>query len=213
MTDMLDRTAFEAMYARLAPWEVGKPQEPFVNVADRVAGSVLDTGCGTGDTALFFAGRGHSVTGIDFLEEPIRRASRKAVERGLSATFLVRDALTLADWSERFDTAIDSGLFHVFSDEDRQKYVAGLATVLKPNGLLFLMCWSDEEPGTDGPRRVSRQELHDTFAHGWHVESIQPCRVDLWPTRPDLQGLTPAEVGAKGWFVVVRQVTAAAGGR
>jgi cyclopropane fatty-acyl-phospholipid synthase-like methyltransferase len=59
-------------------------------------------------------------------------------------TFLVKDALTLKDWTERFDTVIDSGLFHVFSDEDRLRYLKGLATVLKAGGRLFLMCFSDE---------------------------------------------------------------------
>src|SRR5207253_11399733 len=110
---------------------------------DRISGSVLDAGCGTGDTALFFARRGCKVTGIDFLEVPIKRAQRKAAERGVQVTFLVKDALTLKDWSERFDNVIDSDLFHVFSDDDRPRYVAGLATVLKPGGRLFLMCFSD----------------------------------------------------------------------
>jgi cyclopropane fatty-acyl-phospholipid synthase-like methyltransferase len=73
----------------------------------------------------------------------IQRAQRKAAERGVPATFLVKDALTLKDWTERFDNVIDSGLFHVFSDEDRLRYVEGLATVLKPGGRLFLMCFSD----------------------------------------------------------------------
>src|SRR6202007_499654 len=94
-------------------------------VADRIAGSVLDAGCGTGENALFFAGRGCTVTGIDFLEEPILRARRKAEERGVSATFLVKDALTLADWSVRFDNVIDSGLFHVFSADGRRRNRAG----------------------------------------------------------------------------------------
>jgi cyclopropane fatty-acyl-phospholipid synthase-like methyltransferase len=58
------------------------------------------------------------------------------------------DALALQDLPEVFDTVIDSGLFHVFSDEDRKRYVEGLATVLKPGGRLFLGCVSDEEPGT-----------------------------------------------------------------
>ena len=55
---------------------------------------------------------------------------------------------------ERFDNVIDSGLFHVFSDEDRKHYVVGLANILKPGGKIFLMCFSDEEPGTQGPRRI-----------------------------------------------------------
>ena len=54
-------------------------------MADRITGSVLDAGCGTGENALFFAGRGHTVTGIDFLDEPIPGARRKATERGLHA--------------------------------------------------------------------------------------------------------------------------------
>lgn len=56
--------------------------------------------------------------------------------------------MTLKDWSERFDAVIDGGLFHVFSDEDRKKYVEGLAEILRPWGRLFLMCFSNEEPGT-----------------------------------------------------------------
>jgi len=84
MRNVPDRATFEHFYAGPAPWDIGKPQRPFVAIADRVASPVLDAGCGTGETALFFAAKAHRVTGIDFLEEPIRRARRKAAERGLS---------------------------------------------------------------------------------------------------------------------------------
>jgi cyclopropane fatty-acyl-phospholipid synthase-like methyltransferase len=197
-----DRSTFENAYAGQAPWDIGKPQKSFLDVADRITGSVLDAGCGTGDTALFFAGRGCKVTGLDFLDVPIQRAQRKAAERGLQVTFLVKDALTLKDWTERFDNVIDSGLFHVFSDDDRCRYVEGLATVLKPGGRVFLMCVSDEEPGTQGPRRVSKKELQDAFAQGWSIESIEPTRAEV---RPDLKDLTFSEGGPKAWFVVVRR--------
>jgi cyclopropane fatty-acyl-phospholipid synthase-like methyltransferase len=202
MTAVPNRTTFEALYAGQAPWDIGQPQKPFLDVADRISGGVLDAGCGTGDTALFFAGRGCKVTGIDFLEEPIRRAKHKAAERGVSVTFLVKDALTLKDWSERFDNVIDSGLFHVLSDEDRRRYVEGLATVVKTGGRLFLMCFSDEEPGTQGPRRVSKNELHAAFAQGWVIESIEPARYEV---RPDLKDLTFSEGGPKAWFAVIRR--------
>ena len=104
----------------------------------------------------------------------------------MTATFLVMDALALKDLPEVFDTVIDSGLFHVFNDEDRRRYVEGLATVLKPGGRLFLLCFSDEEPGTQGPRRVSKKELHAAFAEGWSIESIEPSRYEV---RPDLKDL------------------------
>ena len=199
-----DRATFETLYAGQAPWDIGKAQQAFVDAADQISGSILDAGCGTGDTALFFAARGQRVTGIDFLEEPIKRAKRKAVERGLAATFLVKDALSLKDWNERFDCVIDSGLFHVFADADRKKYVAGLATVLKPGGRLFLLCFSDEEPGTQGPRRVSKKELHDAFAQGWVIESIEPSRYEV---RPDLKDLTFSDGGPMAWFAVVRRAS------
>src|SRR6266404_4314843 len=181
MAEAPDRSTFETLYAGQPPWDIGRPQKVFVEAADRIFGSVLDAGCGTGDNALFFAERGRTVTGIDFLEEPIARAKKKASERGLSVTFLVKDALTLKDWPERFDDVIDSGLFHVFSDGDRRRYVEGLATVLKPGGRLFLLCFSDEEPGTEGPRRVSMKELHDAFAEGWIIESVEPSRYEVRP--------------------------------
>ena len=201
---MPDKSDFQTFYAGKAPWDIDGPQKPFIDVAGQITGFILDAGCGTGDTALFLAGRGHKVTGIDFLEVPIQRAQRKAAERGVQATFLVKDALTLKDWTERFDNVIDSGLFHVFSDEDRLRYVEGLATILKPGGRLFLMCFSDEEPGTQGPRRVSKKELHAAFAEGWNIESIEPSRYEV---RPDLKDLTFSEGGPRAWFVVVRRAT------
>ena len=131
MSTVPNRETFESMYAGKAPWDIGKPQPAFVEVADRVTGAILDAGCGTGENALFFAGRGHLVLGIDFLERPIEEARRKSQERGLNAEFLRMDALTLTELDRQFDSVIDSGLFHVFSDEDRPRYVAGLAHVTR----------------------------------------------------------------------------------
>jgi SAM-dependent methyltransferase len=201
-TALSDRATFENIYAGKVPWDIGKPQKPFVAIADQVMNPVLDAGCGTGETALFFAARGHRVIGIDFLEEPIRRARRKAAERGLAVDFLVKDALTLAAWDERFVSTIDSGLFHVLSDDDRRQYVQGLAHILEPGGRLFLLCFSDGEPGTEGPRRVSRQELYDTFADGWEVESTEPVQIEV---NPEFKGATFSEGGPKAWFAVVRR--------
>src|SRR5262245_39150357 len=198
----VDRATFEEFYAGRAPWDIGKPQELFVAVAGRLTSPILDAGCGTGEHALFFAARGHRVIGIDFVDEAIRRAQVKAAERVLSAEFLVKDATELAEWDEWFASVIDCGLFHVFSDEDRRRYVHGLAQVVEPGGRLFLMCFSDAEPGTEGPRRVSRQELYDTFADDWEVESIQPVRCEV---HPEFTEVKFSEGGPKVWFAVIRR--------
>ena len=97
---------------------------------------------------------------------------------------------------------MDCGLFHVFSDADRACYVEGLTAVLRSGGRLFLLCFSDEEPGTQGPRRISKKELYDAFAKGWTVESIEPARVEV---RPDFTDMTFSAGGPKAWFAVMRR--------
>ena len=161
-----DRNSFENICAGQPRWEIGRLQKALLDVAARITGSVLNSGCGTGENALFLASRGQKVTGIDFLAEPINLAKQKATERGLTATFLVMDALALKELSE------------VFSDDDRLRYVEGLASVLKPGGRLFLLCFSDDEAGDQGPRRVSRKEIEDAFAEGWVIEAIEPSRFE-----------------------------------
>ncbi len=198
-----DRSSFENIYAGQPRWEINRPQQAILDVADKIIGSVLDSGCGTGENALFFANRGQKVTGIDFLAEPINLAKQKATERGLTATFLVRDALALVELPEVFDNVIDSGLFHIFGDEDRRRYDEGLASVLKPGGRMFLLCFSDEEPGDQGPRRVSRNEIEDAFAEGWVVESIEPSRYEV---RPDPNDISFQDGGPRAWLVVARRV-------
>src|SRR5205823_7884229 len=63
--------------------DIGKPQPAFVAVAERVSGSILDVGCGTGENALFFAQRGHQVTGVDYLPGPIELAKKKPPNEAL----------------------------------------------------------------------------------------------------------------------------------
>jgi SAM-dependent methyltransferase len=201
-TNSVDRATFESLYAGKAPWDIGRPQRPFTAIAQRLTSPVLDVGCGTGEHALFLAERGHQVTGIDFVEEAIRRARVKAAARGVSVEFLVKDALTLRDWDEHFASVIDCGLFHVFSDADRRRYVQGLAHVLEPADRLFLMCFSDAEPGNEGPRRVSRQELYDAFADGWEIESIERSQFTV---DPEFTEITFSEGGPKAWFAVIRR--------
>ena len=92
---------------------------------------------------------------------------------------------------------------YVFNDDHRGRYVEGLANVMKPGGRLFLLCFSDEEPGTQGPRRVSKKELHAAFAEGWSIESVEPSRYEV---RPDLKELIFSDGGPKAWFVVVKRV-------
>jgi len=192
---------FAEVYRAQAPWDIGKPQMAFIEAVDQITGTVIDLGCGTGEHALFFAQRGHLVTGIDVVAEAIARAKTKARERGLDATLLVQDALALEGMPQQFDSGIDCGLFHVFSDADRPKYVNGVAGVLKPDGRLFLLCFSDQEPAGAGPRRVSQAEIRAAFSSGWKVESIRESRFEVAPQFAFLF----SQGGPFAWFCVIRR--------
>ena len=80
-----------------------------------------------------------------------------------------------------FDTIVDSGLFHVFDDAARARYVAAVHAVLRPGGHLHLMCFSDRQPGDWGPRRVTEGELRAAFGSGWRIDSLAADRFDMNP--------------------------------
>ena len=168
--------SWDAAYAESTPppWDVGQPQPAFVRLAEQglLTGQVLDVGCGTGEQTLLAASSGAEALGVDVSPLALELARGKAAARGVSARFEVADALSLADLGLSFDTIIDSGLFHVFDDESRTRYVASLASVLRPDGHLYLMCFSDRQPGTFGPRRISQDELRAAFRGGWTIDTI-----------------------------------------
>jgi SAM-dependent methyltransferase len=178
--------SWDSVYAPDAappPWDIGRPQPAFVRLADRglLSGWLLDSGCGTGENVLLAAARGADAMGVDISPQAIARARDKTAERGLSARFEVADALQLGQLGLTFDVLIDSGVFHIFDDADRERYVASLAAVLPPGGRCYLMCFSDRQPGTVGPRRVREDELRAAFSDGWEVASIEADTFEVNP--------------------------------
>jgi cyclopropane fatty-acyl-phospholipid synthase-like methyltransferase len=156
------------------PWDIGRPQPVFVRLADQglLRGALLDSGCGTGENTMLAAGHGADALGVDVSPNAIAQARRKAAERGSAARFEVADVLDLGRLGLTFDTVVDSGVFHVFDDGDRVRYVASLASVMRPGAICYLMCFSDRQPGDAGPRRVSQDELTGAFGDGWSIGSI-----------------------------------------
>ncbi|HOB58673.1 MAG TPA: class I SAM-dependent methyltransferase [Methanoregulaceae archaeon] len=166
---------FEKAYQERPPWDIGRPQQEIVRLEQtgQITGTVLDVGCGTGDNALFLASCGHEVVGLDSVERAIEAARRKADERSLSATFIRGEILSLREIGRTFDTVIDSGLFHTLSDNERLLFVRNLHKVLVPGGSYFMLAFSNLEPAGYGPRRITKQEIHDLFSDGWRVNGIQ----------------------------------------
>jgi SAM-dependent methyltransferase len=149
---------FEAAYqSGVPPWDIGRPQPAIVRLAEEglIAGEVIDLGCGTGENALYLASRHITVVGVDAAPTAIAAADEKARLRGSVATF-----------------AIDCGLFHTFSDADRVRFERSVQRTLRPGARYVLLCFSENQPGDFGPRRVTQAEIRATFATGWTVDSI-----------------------------------------
>jgi SAM-dependent methyltransferase len=182
-----------------APWDIGRPQDAFVRIAaeGRLAGAVLDAGCGSGEHALLAASTGLPVLGVDVAPTAIELARAKAIERGIDAEFEVADAFELGRLQRSFETVLDCGLFHTCDDGERVRYVSSLASVTARDGTLFLLCFNDRAPDI-GPHPVRADELHAAFdaESGWELLTLEEDRIQT----------TFMEAGVPAWFAAITRL-------
>jgi hypothetical protein len=118
-------------------------------------------------------------------------------DHGIEVEFAAADAFRLERLGRRFETVLDCGLFHSFDGGERPGYVASLASVTEHDGTLYVLCFSDEGPGT-GPHPVRLEELRAAFSPGtgWNIAAIEPDRVQ---TRYH-------DDGAPAWFATIKRI-------
>lgn len=161
------------------PWDVHQPQPRLMELEalGGIAGEVLDIGCGPGDNAIFLASRGYSVTGLDSSPTAIEQARSRAAQAGVTVSFAVADATNLTGYDGRFDTVIDSALYHCLDDDGRRAYAAGLYRATRPGARLHLYCFSDGSiNGVIAPMgAVPESNIRDTLtANGWRINFLGP---------------------------------------
>ena len=173
--------SFNDSYRGSPPWDIGRPQPEFVKLAEKgeIHGRVLDVGCGTGENAIFLSHYGTEVWGIDSASLAIEKAKLKAQERGARVRFLLGDAFRLDELRTKFNTIVDCGLFHIFSDEERSLFAKSLRIAMETHGTYFMLAFSTKE-ATDwgGPRRVSEEEIKDVFRSSWKINYIKDCKIE-----------------------------------
>lgn len=166
---------YDSAYRDVPNWDIGRPQRAFVHLVEAglVESPVLDVGCGTGELSLYLARQGFGVLGIDIAPTAVERAREKARWRRIDAAFLVWDALYLDRLAERgfsFSTVLDSAMFHVLGDDERDRLVDGLGTIVRRGGRYCVLGDARDDDRTE--YGITPEEIRRRFESTgeWSVE-------------------------------------------
>jgi 2-heptyl-1-hydroxyquinolin-4(1H)-one methyltransferase len=166
------------------PWSLGEPQPEIAALIDqgKIQGDVLDAGCGEAALALHMAALGHNTVGLDASPTAIKLAKAEAARQGLTnASFEVADITDFTGWptgSEgRFNTIVDSTLFHSMPVELRDGYQRSIVRAAAPGASYFVLVFN-RSGMPDGPANpVTEDELRDAVSPYWVIDEIRPARI------------------------------------
>jgi SAM-dependent methyltransferase len=162
------------------PWSLGEPQPEIAALIDqgKIKGDVLDAGCGEAALALNMAALGHNAVGLDASPTAITLAKAEAARQGLTrASFEVADISAFTGYDGRFDTIVDSTLFHSMPLELRDGYQRSIVRAAAPGASYFVLVF-DRRGMPDGPANpVTEDELRDAVSPYWVVDEIRPARI------------------------------------
>ena len=171
---MLQRLMFGIMYLiGFTPWDghqLPKRLRELAETPSPLERRALDIGCGTGDSSIYLATKGWTVTAVDFVERALRTARGKANAAHVQVRFVRADATQLraSGVDGEFQLLVDNGCFHGLDDAARTAYVRAVTEVAAPNARLVLAAFCDDRRRR-GPRGVGRKEIEERFAGDWNL--------------------------------------------
>ncbi len=156
------------------PWDdVLPPPEVRETVAGLPLGRALDLGCGYGRSAIYLAGAGWQVDAVDFVEEAIAEARRRASGAGVGGVgFHVASVTDMSFLTGSFDLAIDVGCGHSLDEGSQIAYWTELKRLLRPGAtFLWFLRLSIEAGSGDGdvPRGISLERARHLYAGAFHL--------------------------------------------
>jgi SAM-dependent methyltransferase len=149
------------------PWNSSTPPDVLVDLVQ--SGKIrpcrtVDLGCGAGNYAIYLAGRGFDVTGVDSSPTAIRIATENARKQGAACRFIVADLIgDLYEIQESFDFAFDWELLHHIFPEDRKTYVRNVHRILNPGALYLSVSFSEEDPQFGGSGKYRSTPIGTTL--------------------------------------------------
>ncbi|MGA8328326.1 MAG: class I SAM-dependent methyltransferase, partial [Mycobacterium sp.] len=165
------------------PWSLGEPQPEIAALIDqgKITGDVLDAGCGEAALSLHMAALGHNTVGLDASPTAIELAKAEAARQGLTtATFAVADISDFSSYPTgtegRFDTIVDSTLFHSMPVELREGYQRSIVRAAKPGASYFVLVFAKTGEGAPA-NPVTEDELRDVVSKYWVIDDIRPARI------------------------------------
>jgi SAM-dependent methyltransferase len=163
------------------PWNIGEPQPELAELvrAGKIRSDVLDAGCGYAELSLALAADGYTVVGIDLTPTAVAAANRAAQERNLSsASFVQADITTFSGYDGRFNTIIDSTLFHSLPVEGRDAYLQSVHRAAAPGANFYILVFAKEAFPAEvvfGPNTVTEGELRSAVSKHWEIDEIRPA--------------------------------------
>jgi 2-heptyl-1-hydroxyquinolin-4(1H)-one methyltransferase len=162
------------------PWSIGEPQPEIAELIEqgKFHGEVLDVGCGEAAVDLYLAERGFTTVGLDLSPTAIELAKAEAAKRGLAnASFEVADISAFGGYDGRFNTIVDSTLFHSIPVELREGYQQSIVRAAAPGAKYFVLVF-DRAGIPEGPiNAVTEDELRDVVSKYWTIDEIRPARI------------------------------------
>ena len=150
------------------PWNIESTPEILIELLETgmvASCKALDAGCGTGNYAVYLAGRGFEVTGIDISPSAIEIAKKNASSKGVECDFIVADVLgDLKEVNGTFDFVYDWQLMHHIFPLDRERYINHIHRLLNPGGQYLSVCFSEESPQFGGEGKYRKTPL-DTMLY------------------------------------------------
>jgi SAM-dependent methyltransferase len=188
------------------PWNIGEPQPELAELirAGKIRSDVLDAGCGYAELSLALAAEGYTVVGIDLTPTAVAAATRAAQERGLTTVTFVQDDITsFTGFDGRFNTVIDSTLFHSLPVESRDDYLRSVHRAAAPGASYYVLVFAKGAFPAEleqKPHEVGEDELREAVSKYWEVDEIRPAFIHAnVPQIPDLPfELPPHDRDEKG---------------
>jgi len=152
-------------------------------------------GCGLGTNAIYLAGKGFDVTGIDVAPTALSRAEEKARKAGVKVRWLLADVLAPPEL-DPFDLIYDRGCYHGVRRQSAAAYVNAVCRLSRPGTRLLLLAGNANEAGRGGPPPVKEEEFRGDFSESFDFEWLRETRFD---TR------NSAAKGALAWSALLRR--------